>query len=82
MYICIISEIYLLSNRECDCYLRKTLNFSNQLYIFLAGATNIKWNKLSRHVLATTHCGDIKIWDERKNTAPIQYITAYISNVS
>lgn len=57
-------------------YQRPVMSFSS-----FAGATNIKWNKLSRHVLATTHCGDIKIWDERKNTAPIQYITAYISNV-
>lgn len=36
---------------------------------------------MSRHLLATTHNGDIKIWDERKASAPIQYISAHLTSV-
>lgn len=29
------------------------------------GASQVKWNRVNRHVLATSHDGDIRIWDLR-----------------
>lgn len=46
-----------------------------------AGATQVRWNRLSRYLLATAHDGDIKLWDQRKGTAPVQYIAAHLSKV-
>lgn len=47
-----------------------------------AGATQVRWNRLSRYLLATAHDGDIKLWDQRKGTAPVQYIAAHLAKVS
>lgn len=46
-----------------------------------AGATQVRWNRLSRYLLATAHDGDIKLWDQRKGTAPVQYIAAHLAKV-
>ncbi|XP_056639575.1 GATOR complex protein WDR59 isoform X1 [Diorhabda sublineata] len=47
----------------------------------IAEASQVKWNKVSTHLLATAHEGDIKIWDQRKGTAPVQYIAAHLSKI-
>lgn len=47
----------------------------------VAGATQVRWNRLSRYLLATAHNGDIRLWDQRKGTAPVQYITAHLANI-
>jgi len=48
---------------------------------FLAGSSQVCWNSLSSHILATAHDGDVKIWDQRKATSPVQYITAHLTKV-
>lgn len=48
---------------------------------FKAGANQVRWNRLSRNLLATAHNGDIRLWDQRKGTAPVEYITAHLANV-
>uniref|UniRef100_A0A1B6LD05 RWD domain-containing protein n=1 Tax=Graphocephala atropunctata TaxID=36148 RepID=A0A1B6LD05_9HEMI len=47
----------------------------------VAGANQVRWNRLSRYLLATAHNGDIRLWDQRKGTAPVQYITAHLANI-
>ncbi|KAL1124372.1 hypothetical protein AAG570_001001 [Ranatra chinensis] len=47
----------------------------------VAGTTQVRWNRLSRFLLATAHDGDVKLWDQRKGTAPVQYITAHLANI-
>ncbi|GFG32156.1 hypothetical protein Cfor_09334, partial [Coptotermes formosanus] len=47
----------------------------------VAGATQVRWNRLSRYLLATAHDGDIKLWDQRKGTAPVQYIAAHLAKI-
>ncbi|CAH1114309.1 unnamed protein product [Psylliodes chrysocephalus] len=47
----------------------------------IAEASQVRWNKVSSHLLATSHEGDIKIWDQRKGTAPVQYISAHLSKI-
>lgn len=31
----------------------------------ISGATQIKWSKLNENILATSHEGDVRIWDKR-----------------
>lgn len=52
-----------------------------EFYEFLAGATQVRWNRLNEHLLATAHDGDIKLWDQRKGTIPVQYIAAHLSKI-
>ncbi|XP_063838524.1 GATOR2 complex protein WDR59 [Ostrinia nubilalis] len=47
----------------------------------VAGASQVQWNKVAAHIVATAHDGDIKIWDYRKHTAPIQYISAHLCKI-
>ena len=47
----------------------------------IAGVTQAKWNKVNSHVLATCHDGDIRVWDERKTSQPMQYIAAHASKI-
>lgn len=54
----------------------------NSIFLMSAAASHVKWNKLSRHLLATAHSGDVKIWDERKLSSPVQYISAHLTSVS
>lgn len=35
------------------------------LFCFKAGASQVKWNKFNDTLLATSHEGDIRIWDTR-----------------
>ncbi|CAD5117131.1 DgyrCDS5939 [Dimorphilus gyrociliatus] len=46
-----------------------------------AGASQVQWNKVSNDILATTHDGDIRIWDIRKGNTPVHYITAHLSKI-
>ncbi|XP_070574732.1 GATOR2 complex protein WDR59-like [Ptychodera flava] len=47
----------------------------------VAGAAQVKWNKVDSNYLATAHDGDIRIWDMRKGTSPVQYIAAHLSKI-
>ncbi|KAK9879451.1 hypothetical protein WA026_006522 [Henosepilachna vigintioctopunctata] len=47
----------------------------------IAEASQVRWNRLSSNLLATSHDGDIKIWDQRKGTAPVQYVAAHLSKI-
>ncbi|XP_050551172.1 GATOR complex protein WDR59-like [Spodoptera frugiperda] len=47
----------------------------------VAGASQVQWNKVATHIVATAHDGDIKIWDYRKHSAPIHYISAHLCKI-
>ncbi|KAK9693895.1 WD domain, G-beta repeat [Popillia japonica] len=47
----------------------------------IAEATQVRWNNVNNYLLATAHDGDVKLWDQRKGTAPIQYISAHLSKI-
>ncbi|XP_029839965.3 GATOR complex protein WDR59 isoform X1 [Ixodes scapularis] len=47
----------------------------------VTGASQVKWNKITQHVLATSHDGDVRIWDTRKSASPVQYIAAHSSKI-
>jgi len=47
----------------------------------IVGASQVKWNRVNRHVLATSHDGDVRIWDLRKGNTPVVYVTAHLSKI-
>ncbi|KAL3280859.1 hypothetical protein HHI36_004087 [Cryptolaemus montrouzieri] len=47
----------------------------------IAEASQVRWNRISSNLLATAHDGDIKIWDQRKGTAPVQYVAAHLAKI-
>lgn len=47
--------------------------------VILAGATQVGFNRVSGHLLAAAHDGDLRIWDIRKGHCPIHYITAHLN---
>ncbi|XP_015109430.1 GATOR complex protein WDR59 isoform X1 [Diachasma alloeum] len=47
----------------------------------VAGSSQVRWNPLSPHTLATAHDGDVKIWDQRKGNSPVQYIAAHLTKI-
>ncbi|KAK3866520.1 hypothetical protein Pcinc_027953 [Petrolisthes cinctipes] len=47
----------------------------------IAGASQVKWNKLNQNFLASGHDSDIRVWDNRKPNQPVQYIAAHLSKI-
>lgn len=47
----------------------------------VAEASQVRWNRISQYLIATAHEGDIKIWDQRKGTSPVQYIAAHLAKI-
>ncbi|EEB18318.1 conserved hypothetical protein [Pediculus humanus corporis] len=47
----------------------------------IAAANHVRWNKLTAYLLATAHDGDIRIWDQRKGTAPVQYLSPHVAKI-
>lgn len=44
---------------------------SPMLFFFAAGASQVKWNKKNANYLATSHDGDVRIWDKRVSDLPL-----------
>lgn len=44
-------------------------------------ASRVRWNHLTKNLIATAHCGDVKIWDQRKTSHSLHYITAHHNNI-
>ena len=47
----------------------------------IVSASQVKWNKINTSIIATSHEGDLKLWDTRKASTPFQYLTSHISRV-
>ncbi|XP_062996969.1 GATOR2 complex protein WDR59 isoform X2 [Elgaria multicarinata webbii] len=47
----------------------------------VAGASQVKWNKKNAHCLATSHDGDVRIWDKRKPGTAVEYLAAHLSKI-
>ncbi|KAJ7050532.1 hypothetical protein C8F01DRAFT_683078 [Mycena amicta] len=48
---------------------------------FNAGGTQVKWNRQDPHVLASSHGGEVLIWDRRKGSLPITRLNAHRSKI-
>ncbi|XP_043937539.1 GATOR complex protein WDR59 [Protopterus annectens] len=47
----------------------------------VAGASQVKWNKKNRSCLATSHDGDVRIWDKRRPNTAVEYVAAHLSKI-
>ncbi|XP_073515805.1 GATOR2 complex protein WDR59 isoform X2 [Phyllobates terribilis] len=47
----------------------------------VAGASQVKWNKKNANYLATSHDGDVRIWDRRKPSTAVEYIAAHLYKI-
>ncbi|XP_075432740.1 GATOR2 complex protein WDR59 isoform X5 [Ascaphus truei] len=47
----------------------------------VAGASQVKWNKKNSNCLATSHDGDVRIWDRRKPSTAVEYIAAHLYKI-
>nr|XP_027201806.1 GATOR complex protein WDR59-like [Dermatophagoides pteronyssinus] len=71
-------------------------SFDNYIYIWdlretrkpiylmysISGATQIKWSKMNENILATSHEGDVRIWDKRKSNMPLHYVSTYLAKIT
>ncbi|KAI5289284.1 hypothetical protein KEM54_004122 [Ascosphaera aggregata] len=56
---------------------RPALSFSD----WVAGATQVKWNKHDPHVIASSHDRKLHIWDDRKGAYPLRTINAHETKI-
>ncbi|XP_072278600.1 GATOR2 complex protein WDR59 isoform X2 [Pyxicephalus adspersus] len=47
----------------------------------VAGASQVKWNKKNGNCLATSHDGDVRIWDRRRPSTAVEYIAAHLYKI-
>ncbi|XP_027015038.2 GATOR complex protein WDR59 isoform X4 [Tachysurus fulvidraco] len=47
----------------------------------VAGASQVKWNRKNPHCLASSHDGDVRIWDRRKPNTAVEYVAAHLSKI-
>lgn len=41
----------------------------------------MRWNRVNSNLLATAHEGDVRLWDWRKCSSPLQYIAAHLHKI-
>jgi hypothetical protein len=46
-----------------------------------AGASQVKWNRFNGNTVASSHDGDVRIWDRRKMATATTYIAAHSSKI-
>lgn len=49
---------------------------------FTSIPSQLRWNPLSSHILASAHDGEVRIWDTRKTDTYVSFITAHFSSIS
>ncbi|TNM90549.1 hypothetical protein fugu_002838 [Takifugu bimaculatus] len=47
----------------------------------VAGASQVKWNRKNQYLLASSHDGDVRIWDKRKSNTAVEYMAAHLSKI-
>ena len=47
----------------------------------IVSASQVRWNKINTSIIATSHEGDLKLWDTRKMSTPFQYLSSHIARV-
>uniref|UniRef100_A0A8C5WKW0 WD repeat domain 59 n=1 Tax=Leptobrachium leishanense TaxID=445787 RepID=A0A8C5WKW0_9ANUR len=53
----------------------------NPMLCVTAGASQVKWNKKNTNCIASSHDGDVRIWDRRKAGTAVEYIAAHLYKI-
>ncbi|XP_046386654.1 GATOR complex protein WDR59 isoform X2 [Ischnura elegans] len=53
-----------------------SMSFSSVAFV-----TQVRWNRVNGNLIASAHDGDIRLWDRRKNSSPLNYITAHVGEI-
>lgn len=61
--------------------LRQTFKPAMTFADWNAGATQVKWNRQDKHILASSHDRFLKIWDTRKGAYPLKTIEAHSTKI-
>ena len=65
-------------------YISKLLFFRPRpalTFNMIVSASQVKWNKIRSSIIATSHDGDLKLWDTRKASTPFIYLSAHIGRI-
>lgn len=57
------------------------LSLSLRASVSKVGAMQVRWNRINSKLLATSHEGDVRLWDTRKGSIPVQYIAAHLHKI-
>nr|XP_042712407.1 GATOR complex protein WDR59 isoform X2 [Chrysemys picta bellii] len=69
-----------LVTRECSAFTPTSARLKSWMLV-IAGASQVKWNKKNANCLATSHDGDVRIWDKRKPSTAVEYLAAHLSKI-
>lgn len=46
------------------------------------GASQVKWNRRNPNIFASAHGGEVRVWDIRKDSTPLTFITAHNTKIN
>uniref|UniRef100_A0A3Q2DLS9 WD repeat domain 59 n=1 Tax=Cyprinodon variegatus TaxID=28743 RepID=A0A3Q2DLS9_CYPVA len=75
-------ELLVTSSVDTYIYIWDTDTRKPTVALSAVGAAQVKWNRRNQHLLASSHDGDVRIWDKRQkpNTA-VEYVAAHLSKI-
>uniref|UniRef100_A0A3Q2U674 WD repeat domain 59 n=1 Tax=Fundulus heteroclitus TaxID=8078 RepID=A0A3Q2U674_FUNHE len=75
-------EFLVTSSVDTYIYIWDTDTRKPTVALSAVGAAQVKWNRRNQHLLASSHDGDVRIWDKRQkpNTA-VEYLAAHLSKI-
>uniref|UniRef100_A0A3Q3W2H1 RWD domain-containing protein n=1 Tax=Mola mola TaxID=94237 RepID=A0A3Q3W2H1_MOLML len=76
------AELLVTSSVDTYIYIWDTDTRKPTVALSAVGASQVKWNRKNQYLLASSHDGDVRIWDKRQkpNTAA-EYVAAHLSKI-
>uniref|UniRef100_A0A8C6KWS3 WD repeat domain 59 n=1 Tax=Nothobranchius furzeri TaxID=105023 RepID=A0A8C6KWS3_NOTFU len=80
---CFDSELLATSSVDTYIYIWDTRDTRKPTVALsaVAGASQVKWNRKNQHLLASSHDGDVRVWDKRKPSTAVEYVAAHLSKI-
>uniref|UniRef100_M4ASF2 WD repeat domain 59 n=1 Tax=Xiphophorus maculatus TaxID=8083 RepID=M4ASF2_XIPMA len=75
------SELLVSSSVDTYIYIWDTDTRKPTVALSAVGAAQVKWNRKNPHLLASSHDGDVRIWDKRKPNTAVEYLAAHLSKI-
>uniref|UniRef100_A0A3Q0QUS7 WD repeat domain 59 n=1 Tax=Amphilophus citrinellus TaxID=61819 RepID=A0A3Q0QUS7_AMPCI len=74
-------EFLVTSSVDTYIYIWDTRSEGKVFLLAVSGASQVKWNKKNPNLLASSHDGDVRIWDKRKPNTAAEYVAAHLSKI-